>query len=180
MQIGKTIKKLRLQAGLTQEELANRANLTKGFISQVENDATSPSIATLQDIVSALGVTLGDFFKSDAPPAKVVYTSTDWVVSGDSETGFELTFLIPRAHLSEMEPVLVRLDPGKSTETSPGHGGEEFGYVLDGQVELNLGGVVHRARKGECFHYPASASHFMVNTGRRGATVLWISTPPSF
>ena len=54
MEIGNRIKEVRMQKGLTQEELANRAELTKGFISQVERDLTSPSIATLQDILQCL------------------------------------------------------------------------------------------------------------------------------
>ena len=62
MLLGDKIKQLRLQTGLTQEELADRCELTKGYISQLENDLTSPSIATLIDILSALGTTLKDFF----------------------------------------------------------------------------------------------------------------------
>lgn len=180
MKIGKTIRRLRLQAGLTQEELANRADLTKGFISQVENDSTSPSIATLEDIVSALGVTLGEFFRSDPEPAKVVYSSSDWVVSGDSESGFELTFMVPRAHLNQMEPVMVTLEPGAETFSSSGHEGEEFGFILSGQVDLMLHNAVHKVKAGECFHYAANLKHRLVNNGKRRARIIWVSCPPSF
>ena len=58
MEIGLKIKQLRLKNSLTQEELADRCELTKGYISQLENDLTSPSIATLKDILTALGVGL--------------------------------------------------------------------------------------------------------------------------
>lgn len=180
MKIGKTIRRLRLQNGLTQEELANRADLTKGFISQVENDGTSPSIATLEDIVSALGVTLGDFFKMDADPAKVVYQSGDWVVSGDSGDGFELTFLVPKAHQNAMEPVLVTLEPGEAALPHEGHEGEEFGFVLAGTIEIRLGSTAHKARKGDCFYYQADGDHRMVNAGKRRARILMVSCPPSF
>lgn len=181
MEIGKRIRQLRLQAGLTQEELANRADLTKGFISQVENDATSPSIATLGDIVEALGTDLARFFQS-SPTAekKVVFGKDDCVVSGESEGGFELTFLIPRAHLHEMEPVLVTLEPGGCTEPSDGHEGAEFGYLLGGQVELRLGAASYRVRKEECFYYLANTEHQLVNTGKRPAQILWVSCPPTF
>lgn len=180
MKIGKTIRRLRLQSGLTQEELANRADLTKGFISQVENDATSPSIATLEDIVSALGVTLGDFFKMDADPAKVVYQSGDWVVSGDSGDGFELTFLVPKAHKNAMEPVLITLEPGQTTLPHDGHEGEEFGFVLAGLIEIRLGQTTHKAHKGECFYYQADGDHRLYNGGKRRAKILMVSCPPSF
>jgi transcriptional regulator with XRE-family HTH domain len=72
MVLGDKIKELRLQCDLTQEELANRCELTKGYISQLENDLTSPSIATLIDILSALGTTLKDFF-SEEEEKKIVY-----------------------------------------------------------------------------------------------------------
>ena len=62
MELGTKIKDMRLQHGLTQEELADRCELTKGYISQLENDLTSPSIATLEDILSALGSSFADFF----------------------------------------------------------------------------------------------------------------------
>ena len=61
MDIGHKIKQLRIQKGLTLEELASRSELTKGFLSQMERNLTSPSIATLNDIVEALGSTLSEF-----------------------------------------------------------------------------------------------------------------------
>ena len=63
MELGTKIKRLRLQNNLTQEELADRCELTKGYISQLENELTSPSITTLEDILNALGTTFADFFK---------------------------------------------------------------------------------------------------------------------
>ena len=66
MQIGAKIKELRIQKSLTQEELADRAELSKGFISQLERDLTSPSIATLMDILQCLGTDLEEFFTGTA------------------------------------------------------------------------------------------------------------------
>ena len=62
MNIGAKIKELRVAKGLTQEELADRAELSKGFISQLERDLTSPSIVTLVDILQCLGVSVSAFF----------------------------------------------------------------------------------------------------------------------
>ena len=76
MQIGNKIKRMRIERGLTQEELANRCELSKGFISQVENDLTSPSIATLIDILEILGTNLKEFF-SDDKDEKITYTYED-------------------------------------------------------------------------------------------------------
>ena len=65
MNIGSKIKALRIANGLTQEELADRSELSKGFISQVENNLTSPSIATLIDVLQCLGTDLKNFFGDD-------------------------------------------------------------------------------------------------------------------
>ena len=73
MEIGGKIKQLRMKNGLTLEELAERSELTKGFLSQLERNLTSPSIATLEDILEALGTTLGEFF-AEEKEAKVVFT----------------------------------------------------------------------------------------------------------
>ena len=71
MEIGSKLKELRVLKGLTQEELADRAELSKGFISQLERDLTSPSIATLMDILQCLGTTIGEFF-NETPDEQVV------------------------------------------------------------------------------------------------------------
>ena len=70
MEIGSKLKELRVLKGLTQEELADRAELSKGFISQLERELTSPSIATLMDILQCLGTTIGDFF-NESPDEQV-------------------------------------------------------------------------------------------------------------
>ena len=77
MKIGTKLKELRVQKGLTQEELADRAELSKGFISQVERDLTSPSIATLVDILQCLGSDLKYFFKED-DEEQIVFHDTDY------------------------------------------------------------------------------------------------------
>ncbi len=85
MKIGKKIKELRTKYNLTQEELANRLELTKGYISQLENDLTEPSISTLEDIVLALGTNLSDFFNDEKEENKVIYKKEDYFVKEKCE-----------------------------------------------------------------------------------------------
>ena len=68
MNIGQKVRELRIAKNLTQEELADRSELSKGFISQLERDLTSPSIATLVDILQCLGTNLNEFFSDDEEP----------------------------------------------------------------------------------------------------------------
>ena len=84
MQIGEKIKRLRVEKQLTQEELANRCELSKGFISQLENDLTSPSIATLIDILDILGTNLNEFF-SEASNEKIVFSKNDMFETENTE-----------------------------------------------------------------------------------------------
>ena len=84
MDIGQKIKELRVAKGLTQEELADRSELSKGFISQLERDLTSPSIATLMDILQCLGTTVSEFFQEE-PEDQIVFQNEDYFEKIDSE-----------------------------------------------------------------------------------------------
>ena len=96
LEIGEKIKRRRVSLGLTQEELAARVELSKGFISQVERDLTSPSIATLTDILEALGMSLADFFSESSAQEKVVFGADDVFVKEDEEAGHSIHWLIPK------------------------------------------------------------------------------------
>ena len=127
--IGNKIKELRNKKGLTQEELADRCELSKGFISQVENNLTSPSIATLIDILQCLGTNLKDFF-NDADDEQVVFRPDDFFEKTDNELHNKIEWIIPNAQKNMMEPIRVTLEAGGSTYPDQPHEGEEFGYVL--------------------------------------------------
>ena len=179
MEIGAKIRFLRLARSLTQEELADRCELSKGFISQLERDQTSPSIATLMDILQALGTDLRQFF-SEERAAGTVFPHDDFAVKEEPESGRETTWLVPDAQRNRMEPILVALAPGASTESDDPHEGEEFGYVLEGAVWIVTGAARTRARKGDSFLIHPAEPHRIENPGRRPARVLWVSAPPSF
>ena len=104
MQIGSKIKELRVLKGLTQEELADRAELSKGFISQLERDLTSPSIATLVDILQCLGTDLKTFF-DDTEDDRVVFGKDDYFEKTDTELHNRVEWIIPNAQKNIMEPI---------------------------------------------------------------------------
>ena len=180
MPIGEKIKRLRLQMGLTQEELADRCELSKGFISLLERDLTSPSIATLQDILLALGSSLSQFF-APAIDEKIVFGDADICIKEDSE-GIKgsIRWLVPDAQKNTMEPILVELGVGGETLLQAPHEGEETGYVLSGTIQIELGERREKAHRGESFCYKPSAPHRIINAGKTPCKFIWISTPPSF
>lgn len=178
MQIGEKLRELRIQRNLTQEELADRCELSKGFISQVERDLASPSIATLTDLLECLGSSLQAFF-ADERHEKVVFSPQDRFAKDDGD-GRKITWLVPDAQKNHMEPILLELQPGCSSQEMPPHEGEEFGYVLQGQIKLHAGKRHFTVKRGYSFCLHPSTSHSLENTGQQPASILWISTPPSF
>ena len=180
MKIGEKLKQLRLQRQLTQEEVADRCELSKGFISQVERDLASPSIATLTDMLECLGSNLKEFF-SETGDEKFVFSQNDMFVKEDGENlRGSITWLVPSAQKNDMEPILVELGEGGRTQELPPHEGEEFGYVLFGTLTLHVDGKRLRVRAGESFSLHPGAVHWVENTGKRKARLLWVSTPPTF
>lgn len=177
--IGDRIKQRRLKLGLTQEELAARTELSKGFISQLERNLTSPSIATLTDILEALGTSLSDFFSEQADE-KMVFGAEDVFVKEDDENGFTIHWLIPNAQKNTLEPILVTIAPGGSTVEDDPHEGEEFGYVLQGSIVLHIGARKLRVKRGSSFYIKPASAHFITNPGKGEARVLWVATPPTF
>lgn len=177
MDLGGKIKQMRNQKSLTQEELADRCELTKGYISQLENNLNSPSIATLTDILAALGSNLAEFFKEEAEE-KVVFSKNEFI---EKETdGVLWKWLIPNAQKNMLEPVLVELSENACAPEDIPHEGEEFGFVLEGKIGIDLGNKRHVCRRGEAFCYTAGKTHKIVNIGKTKAKFLWISTPPNF
>lgn len=177
MDIGGKIKQLRTQKGLTLEELASRSELTKGFLSQLERNLTSPSIDSLDDILEALGTSLAEFFQEDKVE-QYTFRASDFYV--DERSDHTVSWIVPNAQKNQMEPILLTLpDGGESFEVAP-HSGEEFGYVVDGTVVLECDGKRNVLRKGETFYLHGKTFHTIKNEKKTTAHVLWVSTPPLF
>ena len=180
MQIGEKLRQLRIQRNLTQGELADRCELSKGFISQVERDLASPSIATLVDMLESLGSDLKTFL-TDEGKEKIVFAPADlFEKPDDDEKHGKITWLVPTAQKNSMEPILLELDSGGETAEMPPHEGEEFGYVLAGRVTLRIGTREFAIKTGGSFCIHPSAPHVLRNVGKTKAKLLWVSTPPSF
>ena len=177
MDIGNKLKELRVLKGLTQEELADRSELSKGFISQLERNLTSPSITTLMDILQCLGTSIGEFF-NEAPDEQIVFGKQDYFDKEDTEYKNEIKWIIPNAQKNTIEPIYLTLQAGGSTCPDTPHEGEEFGYILQGTVSIHLGNKTYKAKKGESFYYTADKTHFL--SSKNGATLIWVSSPPSF
>ena len=178
MNVGHRIRQLRTKNNLAQEELASRCELTKGYLSQLENDLATPSLPTLEDIVVALGTNLSQFFKEDERQAKVTFDEDDYFV--DEKDGYTVRWIVPNAQKNDMEPILVEIQPGQRSLVMQPHEGEELGYVLSGRVTLVNGSDQHPLKRGDTFYINGDYEHWLKNDGSHPARVLWVCTPPMF
>lgn len=177
MNLGIKIKQKRTLLQLTQEELANRCELTKGYISLLEHDKTSPSIETLTHILDVLGTSLSEFF-SDDTEKKMVFTEEEQYEKDFS--GYKQIWLVPTSQEQSMEPLLIEISPKEQTTIDMPHSGEEFGYVIDGEVTIVHGKTKQICKKGEAFYYITNTSHYLINHGQKIAKIIWVSCPPNF
>ena len=177
LDIGKKLKDLRIKNDLTLEELASRSELTKGFLSQVERNLTSPSISTLEDLLEALGTNLSEFFQSDQEE-KIVFHTQDFFV--DEKDEYTIEWVIPNAQKNEMEPILLTIHGHERSKEMECHNGEEFGYILKGNVTLVRGNKKYRLKAKETFYMDGKESHYFINNGSSDAKILWVTTPPMF
>ena len=179
MKIGNKIKQLRIINNLTQENLADRAELSKGFISQVERDLTSPSIATLVDILQCLGTNLKEFFNEEEDE-QIIFNEKDFFVKENLELKHSVKWIVPNAQKNLLEPILMKFEINGESDIDLPHEGEEFGYVLVGSITIIIGSKNYKAEKGETFYFEPNKKHQIKNTGKTNAVVLWITTPPNF
>lgn len=177
MNLGNKLKELRISNDLTLEELASRSELTKGFLSQVERNLTSPSISTLEDILEALGSNLSEFFQPDHEE-QIVFHTQDFFI--DEKEEYMIEWIIPNAQKNEMEPILLTLYPNSRSQLMESHSGEEFGYVLKGNVVLIRNNKRYKLKAKETFYINGKSSHYLENIGNSEAKILWVTTPPMF
>jgi transcriptional regulator with XRE-family HTH domain len=177
-EIGRKIKDLRLAADLTQGELAERADLTDGFISQVERGRTSISIDSLKQILDALNISLSDFFQEETR-SRMVFGQDEQIEIEEGGDG-RLVLLVPGATNRRMEPALLTLKSSQRTSLRTPFQGDCFGFVLKGRIQIQYGSEHHRVKTGESFYFTADREYQISNVYRGEAEVLWLTTPPMF
>ncbi len=176
MQIGRKIKSLRLKKGLTQEELGERTDLTKGYISQLERDLNSPSIDTLFSILEVLGTTPRDFFDDPNGEEKIVYTENDQTSYFDEDKKYEIKWLIPTSNEKEMEPVYLTLEKNGEYKLFEPSLAETFIYVLKGRIRVVIGEEEYKASEGNAIYYEASSNHQVFNAHNGKTELLLVAT----
>lgn len=179
MQLGRKIRDLRLRRGLTVQQLAEATGLSKGFISQVENSRTSPSLATLQDLARALETSVAYLVvEEEQAPHVVRRAERPSLQVGGNTSRVEVLSAQPKRNL---ELLVAELPPGVSAgDKRHYHHGEEVVLCLEGSVQLVCGEHVVVLEHGDACHYDGRVPHALENVGAEHARVLIAMTPAAF
>ncbi len=180
LQLGPRIRSLRRARSVTLRELAERAGVTESFLSQVEREVTSPSIASVQRIARALDLAIAELFTEEAPHSRIVRRPERRRIAYPG-LGAVDEFLT--ADMSgRIQLILSTIEPGGGTgEEAYAHDSdEEVIVVLAGRLELWVADEHHLLEEGDTIAYSSRLPHRNVNPGDGPAVVLFCVTPPSF
>lgn len=179
MQVGGRIKNLRLQKNLTQEELAERTDLSKGYISQVERDLSMPSLEVFFSVLEVLGCTPKEFFSDESEQQKVLYSKEERKEYEDPEKNYLLKWLVPESNEKDMEPVELCLQKDGEFKKFPPSKAETFVMVKKGRICLELGKTRYYANEGDVLYFQADRAHQLFND-YDGETELLIVVTESY
>lgn len=177
--LGSKIRALRQRLKLTLGDVAERASLSKPFLSQVERGLASPSITSLSGIARALGVNLQYFVETPSEERSVCRGDQLRFFSfADSSNLFARLTNAPQGR--QLEAILVKMPPGQTRSEVSTHAGEEFLYVLSGKLALTLEGKTFTLDAGDSAHYQSTVPHRWSNPVPEETVLVWVGTPTLF
>jgi transcriptional regulator with XRE-family HTH domain len=178
--IGRSLRAARRRQGMTLRAVADRAGVTESFLSQVERDIASPSIATLRRIAMALGTSIGTLLDSAGPHGQLVRRADRKIVTYPG-LGARDAFLTDGAN-ARLQVIESLIEPGGGTgpDAYAHESDEECLVVLEGSLDLWVGDEEYRLEAGDAIRYPSRVAHRNQNPGPGQARILFVLTPPSF
>jgi transcriptional regulator with XRE-family HTH domain len=180
-ELGEKVKALRLANRMTLKQLAGKAGCTDAYLSQLERGRANPSIMILKKIASALEMKVVDFFlEPETIENGVVCKEGERVKIRFKRGVAKIQMLVRNIQNKRMQPFYTTIDPGGGSKGSYSHIGEEFGIVLQGELEVNLSGKPYRVKKNESFYFSSQEPHSWSNPGKRKVVVIWVVSPPTF
>jgi transcriptional regulator with XRE-family HTH domain len=180
--LGQAIRAHRKNAGMTLVDLAKKADFSISYLSQIERDLLTPSIATLRRVADALAIPAGQLLlkngtRANSPVAVVRRNERKQLAFPGSSVHYELLTPDMRRRSS-----LLWVEAPAGSDSGPvfSHEGEDGVVVLKGTIEVEVGSVWHRLQRGDCIYFNAGIPHRWRNSGSEPAEAIWLSTPPSF
>jgi transcriptional regulator with XRE-family HTH domain len=182
--LGDKIRTLRKKVGMTQKELADRVGLTPSFISQLEKNLISPSLDSLLKLSEKLNTQPVYFLTEDesSPLQKMVIRPAerqDIHLPELKGLDMKLQLLVSDVLNRRMEPYLLTMKEGAAIDGHfYGHKGDEFAYVIEGELEVEIQGEKQILRQGDSLYIGSTFPSKWLNIGKGEANLLWVLSPP--
>ena len=174
--LGKRLRALRNEWGLTLVQLGQQVGLSASYLSQIERGVAMPSLSRLTTIARVLDVEVGYFFEDDVSSPCVVRLNQGKKLDG--ATGITVELLSADPSDKEIQPYRVVCQPDASRNQPPTHPGEEFGFVLKGQLTVTVGEETFVLEAGDSIHYQTFQPHSWRNEGDEECITIWVVSPP--
>ncbi|MGD0570994.1 MAG: cupin domain-containing protein [Candidatus Sulfotelmatobacter sp.] len=174
--IGSHLRRLRAKRRLSLARVAQAVGISVGFLSALERSQMSGSVGTLRKLARFYKTNILDFFDATGPSSRQVQPEQRKVLEAGPGVRMELLAW----GNTVMEPHLFRVAPDAGSGESYTHEGEEFLYVLRGELAITLQKEEYRLKAGDSFYFESATPHHWKNPGRAETWVLWVNTPPTF
>jgi DNA-binding transcriptional MerR regulator/mannose-6-phosphate isomerase-like protein (cupin superfamily) len=174
--IGGHLRQLRVKRGLSLAQVAKTVDISVGFLSALERSQMSGSVGTLRKLARFYKTNILDFFDATEGSKRQVRPGERKILEAGPGVRMELLAW----GSTVMEPHLFRVAPEAGSGDSYTHEGEEFIYVLRGELAITLDGEQYRLKPGDSFYFESATPHSWRNPGRRETWLLWVNTPPTF
>jgi len=174
--IGAHLRQLRARRRLSLAQVAEAVDISVGFLSALERSQMSGSVGTLRKLARFYKTNILDFFDVNGTGGRRVRPRERKVLEAGAGVRMELLAW----GNTVMEPHLFRIAPEAGSGDPYTHEGEEFIYVLSGELEITLDGEEHHLKPGDSFYFESNTPHRWKNPGKRETVVLWVNTPPTF
>ena len=174
--LGKRLRALRKEHGLTLAQLGQQVGLSASYLSQIERGVTMPSLSRLTTIARALDVEVRYFFEDAASSPCVVKLNQGKKLGGTADAIVELLSADPSD--KKIQPYRLACQPGASRDQPPTHPGEEFGFVLKVQLTVTVGEETFVLKAGDSIHYETLQPHSWRNEGDEECIAVWAVSPP--
>ena len=174
--IGNRLRQLRAKRGLSLAEVARAVGISVGFLSAMERSHMSGSVATLRKLARFYKTNILDFFDAAGASSRQVRPQERKVLEAGPGVRMELLAW----GNTVMEPHLFRVAPQSGSGESYSHEGEEFLYVLRGQLAITVDGDEYLLKPGDSFYFESATPHRWKNPGNHETWLLWVNTPPTF
>ena len=174
--IGAQLRQLRTRRGLSLAQVAQSIGISVGFLSALERSQMSGSVGTLRKLARFYKTNILDFFEAGGASSRRVRPAQRKVLEAGDGVRMELLAWGDTV----MEPHLFRVAPDAGSGESYSHEGEEFIYVLRGELEITVDGEDYQLKTGDSFYFESTTPHRWRNPGQRQTLLLWVNTPPTF